>query len=448
MYKILVFLCLATLVLTACVPAAPAPPAEETPNMDDSDEQLPLTMLHIDGITEISSNDKAAYFLRSVPDKFCTAFLPEGWSASYWPYTYIMAFRTDFATATTRPLCVMQGCEHASPDCMAWFQVTGMHLQIYAGEDKLFWVHWIFEESYTSGTEPDIYYHERDYAYIDISNTDGADKKRLYTAAAHDIIDINMGFFYDGVHLTFTTAKMSANTPWGESSLITVHTDSGEVMGKYPLDSTTVLGIHDNEPLFLRTTPDPFRSQPDTGEYETLLFTIHPQSGEQTDRMRLNNDSSHWFEGRWNGAVFVGLDQSTRDFIEFDIDTAERRVIGSLPEEMDAESIQTWSLFNTRLLLFYNGPNHPYYFDTETGVLTEYTLLRRTFSGEFWSVLILGESDMEFFVVVGTQQYTIDSPIQYYEAVNSVGNRNVYAMISKENYWNGIPDYREVVIMA
>jgi len=416
---------------------------------------------------DISANESAAYFMRLIPERFLTKFQPEelGENPIRFAYGYMMAYVTDFESAKTRPLCFLEGCAHESPDCAAWIRARTAGKMLIAAEDRLFWINMNYAEPESFGTEPDIFHLEEEPACIEVSDLDGSGKRRIYTAEPNDSID-DSGFFYDSTKVIFIENGRRA---YQTMSLVTVDIETGEVESRLPIphefsetEMLNVIGAYNNKPLFLKTSMTVTAYEGDAlpslvaapTEYHGIerLFSMDPRSGELTDILSIdyNQDTPYRLSDVFTGSVIIGLNNTTREIYEIDIETGKVQVTGTLPEDYEDVYFGSNTPIDGKMLLYSGWPSNLFYLDIQTGVVTENTFLGTGYAGDHWPTII-ADAGEEYLVVVGMTENGVvsRSPIEYYDSVSGWGgNRYIYAMMHKEAFRGGAEIYREVILIA
>ena len=452
--KVLLTILLFLVLLTSCRVENKNPIPEEkelndiptlTTEVEDEEQEIaiptePLEFLSKERYSGISNNNNTAYFLRSIFREHLWQYQPgfTEYGKQYFVKGYLMAYVTDFTTATTKPLCSLEDCSHTSPECEAWIESNHINASLLAGKNHLFYIS-------SQNTES--------FSYIDILEPDGSDRRRIYTAEKDHTIENNF-LFCDETYVTFllTIGYKNSRTPLQE--LITVDIHTFEIVSKHKLQfpdehywTLKAVGIYDNKPLFDHTSYT-LNGREEymliSGE-DTTVFTFDVFSGIITELMskKSNIDSNFWFSGTmFTGTSFIEFDYTNRVIVEVYLDGSEK--ILSIQLEPSDRNPYPVFLRGTKLLLDYGYPSDPYCVDISTGELTDFTLMRRGYIEEELPIEIVAESETEFLVISGlSDEFISNSPIEYYDNTSGYGGRrNIYAMILKEDYFNSIPNYR------
>ena len=434
MKRVLRFLCLfmVVILLSACAPPESSPLPDDPP---DAIGTLPLEILQYDLATTISSNESAACYMRDIPE----SFYPEGYDYFTSRIVYLMAYKTDFATATTRPLCSYVGCSHDSPYCMAWIRAVNPFITIFAAGDRLFWVSQAASKQPIPGrSEEDEGY----YSYIYMSDSEGQGRRCLYTSAKY--VDIDRQYLvYDGVHLIF----METDPVQGEQ-LITISVDTGQIMSRYPipyLPSTyffQAVGLRENKLILMKSSGNSVEPLPDENpvpELDIQLYTVDLQTGSFAE-LRSFHVASIVFT--WTQTMFIYVNYRAREIVQLDIATGAEKVVGELPKGID--NFRCFSLYEGHLLLICGQSGSPYCLDIDTGEITDFTLFYQDFWGQWQPVDILADAGAEYLVIMGARHSLLDSPLRDYDVLDNSLTHLRSALIPKDDYWNGIANYREV----
>lgn len=97
---------------------------------------------------------------------------------------YIFATFIDFSTGQQQVLCHRSGCSHTDDSCPAFMAESSRAALIPVG-DKLYW---IVDSSITAGTS----------SYIDISDSDGQNRRRILESSAIPDLSYVAGWYNDG----------------------------------------------------------------------------------------------------------------------------------------------------------------------------------------------------------------------------------------------------------
>ena len=413
---------------------------QKTPDtFDDAkveEEDLPeLRLLVNDGFTRITSNKEHAYFIRTIPEKFHPEY---NTGLSHFSYGLAMIFVTDFNKAVTRPLCHIEGCAHNSFDCAAFIPIETFNLQVFAADDKLFWVFPDYGRPLGVRAEDNVAFYTNNPPCIEVSNLDGSDRRNLIAFDEYTFIN-NTSLFYDGKNIMVIAYDNRVNTP----SLIIIDSNTGEILNSIPLcdenrdkKDVHILGVQDNLPVFQETT---FSGKPETPphfiSHEFRTFTLDTKTGEQTD--------CGYFGETYDGVSYVTYDEEKRIFIDVNSKTGNESILCSVPD--DTEHIQIWTQRDSHALIYFDyNPIKASVLDVKAKKLSEFTLSYMSSIGEKWPFHIVADTGNDYLIIIDIRQFSITAPYEYYDAVNNF--RYVYAMIPKENYWNNISCYTEVAL--
>ena len=102
-------------------------------------------------------------------------------------------------------------------------------------------------------------------------------------------------------------------------------------------------------------------------------------------------------------------------------------------------------LCGSKTLDFLNRPN---FVDLATGTVTASALLYSSYIGEQKPVDIVADAGSDYLVLMDCRQYLHEekTPMHYYDT--GWDYRFVYALIDKDDYWSGAPNYREISLVA
>ncbi|MCL1830162.1 MAG: hypothetical protein FWG21_01895 [Oscillospiraceae bacterium] len=427
--------------------------------VEEEPTDLPLTRLS-SAFLQISSNSTVAYFNRVIPDRFLAEFQPEGWTNTYYGYGYQMVYVTDFVSLQTNPLCYITDCTHKDDSCDAWIKSQIANWSLIASEDRLFWIHFVYveERAYEIGTEtitiPEI------PAGIEMSNLDGTDRKWVYTADVDCTID-ETGLFYDTEKLYTVENARSVNKM---QTLVVVDLETLEIENRFDIgiydgiggEYVSVIGTYMNEPLFskAKTTITEYcdnefintpYAQPSKYITDIEYFTVNKKTGtiQEITTKQFTQDTTL---SDFTGSTFLVIDEVSYDIIEIDIENDTETVVGNLPTEDGEYSFTMNSTIYQGMVLFrHKETGTRYSLNTASGEIKEHTLHYHNQYGGEQIVEIIACIENEFLIVVGmTENGAVSkSPIEYYDIVSGWGgSRYIYAMISCDDYWNSINNYK------
>jgi len=132
-----------------------------------------------------------------------------------------------------------------------------------------------------------------------------------------------------------------------------------------------------------------------------------------------------------------------------DLETEKAVVTATVPQEIQAECYLGRIIIDGKYFFHpWNlGDSYPkghYVFDMQTGIFTEITLQWISLDKGLSMVMVFAETETEFYVVMGSDIKEISGFGNSGEPITFMWETFIYAMITKEDYYNGIPNYRYI----
>jgi len=136
---------------------------------------------------------------------------------------------------------------------MAWHISLSGTTTIIPSEDKLFWVSGWYFPAYAYESLPSEISEQDWHTHIDISELDGTNKRRLYTADGAAYID-DTQLLYDGVNLTFIEHEKVYKYI---DTLVIINIETGTIINRVIInrshyDTIQIVGIYDNKPILIQ----------------------------------------------------------------------------------------------------------------------------------------------------------------------------------------------------
>ncbi len=447
----------AILLLLAALPAGCAPsatrepaqaddPADGTALLMEEPVYLPVAPQH--RADTMASNGQFGYFIRQISE----SFQPQPPDGQPGAAVFSMAYRADFAAGTIRPLCGEAGCGHGTPDCPAWVELRPA-MGIAAAQDCLFWVSPNYRPAYDEGQGESLRRHETQFACIEQTDPLGGGRRRVCTLAENQCLyPEGGGLWYDGERLGFLIydAQRCAQ------AFVVLDLASGEQAASVPLpcenekQSWSLCGSLDGAPLLARTERTALENgRP--GSYTVTDFALFTLSWTDGALGQAYRGANIWQAVPLaQGIAALLRDNETVDLI--DCAAGETVCTVRLPEGCSSFSGME-ALPDGRLgILCRSGAGQWQAFavDPLRGALVPRRLVYRTAYNEERVVPILAQTQAEYLVMTdcvglaGEQR----APWRYADIVTGDGYRFVYALIDKEAYWAGTPDYRALTLTA
>ena len=338
----------------------------------------------------------------------------------------------DYATRSAIVLCNRLECQHRNEECPSWFPFGTGSLFLNAAQDTLFCIGRADDAAQRADT-------------IWSMNLNGSNRKIFYQCAPHE--EIMDAIASDASYLYFSVNSIDHTTAAAEKKLLQVDLQTGESKPIHTLGpSDWLFGVCDDQLLLLygRGT-----------QYRYTLFS--PSDGTETEVFYFENDSekpeSSLQVAQNDGFfyVFSPNEDATAQLSKIDMVSGESEVLCDDFPWYGASHSFIQSFYDNRMLIevYDTRAGDPakvrhylYNIDCETGSYNETTL---TFSQHINSsfVSVVAESPDCFVVLKGTKPVPmyLYADGSTYEAIVEVSD---YAFISKEDYWNNIPNYQDL----
>ena len=353
---------------------------------------------------------------------------------------------TDFQTATKRALCNVDGCHHEDPViCQA---LDGNIDRIFVMGDHLVWmktIGWPRYEGYYNGQK--AYINGRK-AYIGISDRDGKNKKILLE---YDVPSISDPFyvrfsgevFFDGSNLYAIVEDIEGETI--QKRVVTIELETGTVTKRdLPAELcgewVWYLGITGNRIVYNGTD----ESIPSN----TLSYFAYSLFDGSIENLRNDVVSGHQTPPIVDGKLIL---QTQWEFKVFDLETNTTVITAAVPEEIQATDYYFFShcIWDGKFFFFAQNSWEPgkrdyYVFDLQTGSFTEITLSWFSYDKGLSAVQVVAESETEFYVIAGGEVKEEIGFGNNYEPYNNTREYFIYAMITKADYYNNIPNFRYI----
>lgn len=365
--------------------------------------------------------------------------------------------------------CFTQGCTHTTPECTAAGYSEGLGaLRFWAAdENALYWV---------SGGETSsaVFYK---------TNLEGANRETLFTIEGHSIsyqmqdggvtetfshTVPQQALFADDVSL-YVPVAVAIENQTRHLEVLRVRLDTGEQtvvfkgesdnnsIGK--LDSDALVGCTDNALLYDEVV---FSADGDTGSLSGNIAALHhrivalPVDGSvNTVAMRTlptlyeytrKNFATVWSSSESNLIYVVDAERTCLE--EIDLATGQTRVVvQALPP---SQSLYIENSCDGKLILYLREPdkNEPkgYIVDIQDGTLVQISL-EYMHNGHTQSVIPYAEYQDDFLVVYEDRKSVITSTGTDGTPYVFDSYTPQYALISKQDYYAGNPNYREIEML-
>lgn len=342
---------------------------------------------------------------------------------------------TDYATKTRVYLCNRADCTHDNESCTSWFDgYIDLSLVMNLQKTKLF----VFKSgSVEEGTFPQIY----------VMDPNGANRKMLVQFKANErFIDgcaadsENLYFAVDVVDHSGATSKelRQVNMETGDVKTLLTYGASDWLMGAFE-DQLIIVSLN---PASVEYTYTAY-SLTTTEQREFYRYTVADTSGSGWGNItRVYNDKLYIVEPTNNEKASIHV---------MDIKTGEQKTLTTELPYYTLDGTFVHDFVDNHMIIavsdnrggFENYKGYMFALDLATNELIELTLQQPPVEDIVITTFVMpvGVSDTQYLVQSATE----------YKMITLIGNEGIpyqteaqvltYSMISKENYWNSIPEY-------
>jgi len=342
---------------------------------------------------------------------------------------------TDYQTRTRIFLCSTPGCAHNNENCTSYIRYPrGIVLFANAAETRLFCM--------ATGAMDGEVYSEDDIGRIYQMDLDGSNRKELLRLKAYESFSLNDPVLSDSerLYVCVIVTKSATAEPVKELRSINISDGTWE----------TILNLKIAENVF--SAYDGLIILGD-GEKVTSNHTYEYRSFSMS-----RNESKKLYEcdiGEYsivvNNTLIIANKtvEDTGAIKIIDLLSGSEKIIDDIPQEAVGmvsvtdlfDDIVRWAYIDKTEI----GEAQEYLVNCATGEITKITLRYSEFGGTKRLVPIVAETETQFLVI----KDTTDSKLSL---TNAEGipflcdwpNREVYALISKEDYRNNIPNYQDI----
>lgn len=397
---------------------------------------------------------------------------------------YIRLDYIDMQEGVIKPLCHIEGCAHDNPDCEAFMPTDGLkHWRVFNYGDMMFILRpsaWSDDDAPQKALRP---------AGIEIADVDGANRRELiaYDAATqpapYDAIHasqnvgaISIGSLCcDGRYLYYTLREITqvdyisyknefdsgvyASDIRCDAYLVKLDIESGEEVSRVPYinavgDESVCLGVYRNKLLYYGVKLDENGDymQSASGRQFTLsYYTVDFATGEvkQVFEEDVDMDAGRGDTGDilFAGGELYQVREEEGAMYLLNPDSGEFTKVFDAPDD--------WANFNIRTrggrYLFYatfaDGEGQYYVADGLDKPLAEFTPMRMTGDGykDGQELQLYGETESDFLLVTDYVERDFSAVTSSGELIVEKIPCPIYALISKTDYWNGNPSFRDIV---
>ena len=407
----------------------------DTPEVNEPDSHfLPIRVtggLHDSMALEYSAKTAKGYYEVIIwPPDMCPDSKKQIWCGNI--------VYTDYETCKRIYLCNVPGCAHNTPDCTSFVK--------YCAAIRLF----------TDYSEDHLYMMSTGMQDIDISldqlpsitemEMDGSNRRTVCTLDANESFSsfsvwaASDEYVYAIIEHTvlengLLRQQKDLERIWfedGKRELVLDLSDTDEI-------SQNVLSTWGDKDLIINQGI--YGDEASKGWYYCRLS----QSGEEIERFGPRSTFSYYSDQY----IITGEEKDKKaTVIATDYATGQRKVIEGVPAETNFPGsvfiyvrygdLLNWTFFDE------NGKNRDYILDFSDGTIKDMTL-RQENTYEDRAIAIIADAGNSYFAVIGEKNGSITlTDEEGIPHVYPMRGYPMYALISKEDYWNCIPNYRYI----
>ena len=373
---------------------------------------------------DMQMNSSAVYGTRMVTERYQPAIRANE-SVTDDTVFYDIAYRAELSDMVLRPLCSIDGCAHDTPACNAWVPGEYGNPSLVPTEDRLFWV-----------------YYDGKPGRIEVTDLNGYGRKTLYKASGRELSyfnNLSYKMVYDGAHLGFMSF----------SRFILLDTETGEVVKTVNIGKNgTVEAMADGDTVMIMISSaggtegiEIFALNIETGKVrEVFDFDF----GEEHFGHVIPSDSCKVFCYEYKTVEEHPWGDETRMVSGFIYDAVTGEITGIDDLIADGEDIQFIYCEGGSAVVKYSGHEGYEIVDISTGEIRSTAIDVRNNWNEKWPPFVYDGND-EYYLITTRCVRTADFPYPpYYYDMVAPSKRNVWAIIEKEDYWNGENSFSEI----
>ncbi len=345
---------------------------------------------------------------------------------------------TDYETRQTIFLCNVPGCAHNSPDCTSfiWNTVRASTLFTSYSGDRLFYISY---GSSTDGTK-DV----GKYTLTEM-NLDGSERRTVCVLAANEEFSDTLNFIVSD-RFVYAAIAMVEGEPGYEERTVTLERiwyDSGK------RETIRQLNPTQNEAQYLFNVADErflvLRCFSNENGKRIVSFEIIDQEGETIETVGpvdskeyVNGDEQYGLKIEKNGDIATAT-------LEF-LDSGEKRIIHDIPYT-SSNPAYCWGGYENKFIIQYGWMENGQ--DCEKALILDFAketweeFELRLETNRHYFVQPIAETGDEYLVLIDRKDGTIIlNDTKGIPHTCKYPYRPTYALITKEDFWNSVPNYR------
>ena len=341
---------------------------------------------------------------------------------------------TDYASKQTYYLCNKRGCLHNSPDCNSFLQQSDGMLFTDYSEDHLY----LIRSGHDIDGEPNS---------IIQMDMDGSNRKIVCRLGSNETFTADMVYIVSDEYMY--TVVGHAEAVDGSNKIVSNIERIWFEDGRREVVCSLENDLSHNDMLV--STADDIDLIVRTAEAAASELKIYQKRMDQSGNI-IETDGP--YASTYPDSYFSYWGDNLRVHLETDgtylsaegeyIDSGEKVSIRNIPCDQQIRSIYIGMECGNRLMMYFYDrfeDNHSYVLDFSEGTWKEFDLRMRNNSSNF--VTPIAEAGEDYMVLVERNDQAItraDSNGQMHKTIYR--GRPTYALISKEDFWNSVPNYR------
>ena len=338
----------------------------------------------------------------------------------------------DYESQTRIYLCGVPGCAHNSENCTSYIRYPrGIDLFTNSSGTILFCM--------ASGAAGGEIYSDDDLGRIYQMNLDGSNKKELLKLKANESFSISDPVIADEMHIYVCIDVMRDAIIGPEKELREINVNDGTVSKLINLKQEEIVTSAYDDNIVIA----------DWSSYDkTMKATIRGYSiSKKVVSVLYEGETGDYFIAEDNYAFYSKRKDDNSGIITvIDLKDGDIKQIENIPHEA-VGIVFIYNYFDNRIHWNYIdksevGISHEYIVDIDTGEFIKRTLYYNDVNNIPQMVQIIAEIKDSFLVLMGTENSKISMVDgEGIPHIYDFPNKPTYALISKDDYWNNIPNY-------
>lgn len=345
----------------------------------------------------------------------------------------------DFASKKKLPVCSNPACPHDNEACPSYVPWNGGYPYLAVNSRKIIFIH------ANAGPVNESIYHEKALPHIEIADLNGANRKTLLSLSANE--DIQLGTACNEESLYLIKKRVEGSSSVMDLCEVSLGDGTLETVCRLPDGNSVILGAENQYLVVACCSPASNGNLYSPDQITTYLCFDMSTETCVSQKELLLNAPEHTTQDFVSGTTLYSFSPTDNTFSVYNLTNGQ--TIRTIPSFFDEEVQlgQIDAVFDNNLLfseIFAGNEAESTYirYDLSAETQIPFTLLGAygTNTGRFFPVVPLCSLKDEYLVV-----YQCD----FSDALigDSTGHamdimKPQFALIAKEDYWAGVPEYR------